>query len=144
MGDTLEALFGIIVTVLSGALIFIIQKAVDQMWIAHLNNYKKLKGEIAYHLVFLANVYSNPASQMNDEYEKASKVFRELSASLAAFAEVRPALCLFVPSPSILKEASRELIGMSNGMYERDGRNTQVESNEKRRIAICRLLNIHY
>ncbi len=103
-----------------------------------------MKGEIAYNLVFFANVYSNPASQKNDEYEKVSKVFRELAANLAAFAEVRPGLCLFVPRSSILKEASRELIGLSNGLYERDSRNTQAESNEKRKIAICRLLNIHY
>lgn len=110
---TVTALF----TVATGVIVFLFKTIVDEYWVSHLREYKKLKAEIAFNLVKYANIYSNAEVVKKETADVVAKTIRDMAAKVAAFVETRPIICWDVPRSDQLLKASSSLIGLSNITY---------------------------
>ena len=117
MTDLQKASVTAFFTVVTGVLVYLIKSIIDEYWISHLREYKKLKADISFNLVKYANVYMNADKVPNERAEEGKVVFRDLASMVAAFIETRPRICIGVPKIDSLKRAMSNLIGLSNGMY---------------------------
>lgn len=114
----------IFLTIMSGTAVFVGGQIFQKFFIEPIHELHKLRGEVADGLIFYANVYSNPRSPENlsDEYDHAQVAIRQLASRLSARAHAIPwyslwdRLC-FVPKRKNVAQASRSLIGLSNGVY---------------------------
>ena len=106
-------------TIVSGIIVFVFCEYVKEVWLMPLQEYKKLKSKTSRLLIMYAQYYGNPlkATDKNPEYDAAAKDIRLLAAELAAFAEIIPLIHLGIPNSNIIKDASRNLIGISNSFY---------------------------
>jgi len=119
-----EQMLGMLITVLSGVMVYVISQWYTEFVIRPIQEYKKLKANVAKVLVLYARYYSNPIGydEAGDsiEWEKASVEMREMASEIAAFAEIKP-FHLFVfpviPRKKRLMKASRSLIGLSNSFF---------------------------
>ena len=123
------------ITVLSAVLVFIISQLIVDNFQKPIQEWKELKAEIAFNLIFYADCYSNPLfidpfktdnSRGNyvsyefyrtSKHKEASDVFRKLSAKTRAFAETKKWLPWWMINKKKLIEVSSEFIGLSNSMY---------------------------
>ena len=55
----MKSLSSIIITVISGVLVFIIGQILKEIWLTPLQEYKKLKSKISFSLSYYAQYYSN-------------------------------------------------------------------------------------
>lgn len=69
-------------TVLGGIVVFVMGQIITKFFIEPLHEQSKLIGEIAYSLIFYANLYSNPGSGNFEKIEEASKVLRQQASQL--------------------------------------------------------------
>ena len=91
----IDGIVSIIVTVISGVLVFIIGQILTSIWLTPLQQYKELKKEVVYKLSYYANLYSNAidladysdSDKFVEEFKLASDELRKLSCSLKGFAE---------------------------------------------------------
>lgn len=104
-------------TVVTGVLVYLIKTGIDEYWLSHLREYRKLKADIAFYLVKYANAYSNAEILDRETTKEVADALREQAARVSAFIETRPLICWGVPQNERLKEASSSLIGLSNGTY---------------------------
>lgn len=116
----MENIVGAFITVISGVLVYVFSELFSEFILKPIRSYKELRGRIAKHLVLYANLFSNPLKIKQDspdfaDYISASNSTRELAAEVAAFAEMRPVSFGLIPSKIVLKEVSKDLIGISNG-----------------------------
>lgn len=123
----------VLITVISGVLVFAIGQIIMECYIKPLQEYHKIKSEISYLLIFYANVFSNPISRKEKEnmkkegkelYSEATRKLREAAARLEGFKQQKP---FFVRKDNI-EEAARGLIGLSNGLFS-NNIFTQIEHN---------------
>ena len=133
----------VLTTVVSGVLVFILGQLFNEYFLKPIQDYKALKAKIAYSLTLYANLYMNPItiSELNQEYSDASLEIRKLAAEVDATIELRPFGNIFIPRAKILKEASKALIGISNGFYT-DSSLEQIKSNGECRDTIYEKLSI--
>lgn len=111
-----------IVTVISGVLVFVLGEILRDIWLTPLLQYKSLKQEIAYILSFYAQFYSNPIDFNTNEntkskYIEASNKIREVSAKLSGFIETLTIIKIGIPNKEKLLDASGCLMGISNSMF---------------------------
>lgn len=116
-----QSLTNLLLTVLSGVLVFTIGQLFLEFVLRPIQDYKRLKAKVAKLLVLHAQYYSNPWTPNNSgdctPWKKASEDMREVAAEVAAFAETKPWQPLVfysIPSGDKLNEASGYLIGISN------------------------------
>lgn len=109
-------------TVISGVLVYLLGEILKEHWLEPYHQYKKLKGEIAFALVYYANCYGNPmilsqaSNEEIDERNGISKELRSLSSRLYATAETRAFGAIGIPKQKEICEAARSLMGISNGL----------------------------
>lgn len=118
--------FGLLSTVLSGTLVFIVGQLFMELIIKPLRRYKEIKAKIAYNLVYYANIYMNPVTHKEYENEviKTERItvqenFRKLSAEIAGFAYEK--WFFNYPSKKKIYDVERALIGLSNSLVTENG-----------------------
>lgn len=134
-------------TIIAGVFVYVICEYLKEIWLQPLQEYKQLKAQISKNLIFYANIYTNPIltdNQNKSDHEKASYEFRSHAADLVAFAEMQNKIHFGIPKSSILREASKELIGVSNRFFapDRDSAHRFMEDNERSREEIQHLLKL--
>lgn len=123
------------ITVFGGVVVFVVSQFVLKWMIEPLQEYKELKGEISYALLFYANV--SDVVVPPDEISETRKHLRGLSSRLRKAHAKIPFynLCSvfrLVPVREDLFTASTELVGWSNGL----SRDNDI-ARRRRTIAAC-------
>ena len=59
----LESSLTVIVTVISGVIVYVLTELLKEIWLEPLRKYRLIKSEIAENLIYYANMYSNPIRQ---------------------------------------------------------------------------------
>ena len=128
----------VFLTIVSGVLTFVIGQVFVKLVIEPVHELKKTLSQISHALIEHANVIANPGVPAKEIIDEASKQLRRLSSQLHAHLYLVPlygvtARIFFLPSEQKVREASTELIGLSNslsqstsGIYEQSAR--RVES----------------
>ena len=127
-----EQLINLLVTIISGVVVFVVCQLFAELILRPIQEYKKLKCKVAKSLVLYARYYSNPQTLgKGGEYSAwacASDQMRDLAAEVAGFAEIKPwQIFVFyaIPNKQELNEAYHYLIGLSNSFFKD---NTSEES----------------
>lgn len=112
-------------TVIGGIIVFTSGQLISKFTIEPLYNQKKVIGRIADLLIFYANVYSNPGTGKPEHLKAASEETRKLASELVARTVAIPFYRLWnklglVHSLKDVREAQRNLIGLSNSTYKGD------------------------
>ena len=104
--------------------------------------YRALKEESHYLLSYYADTYSNPTESINDRHKEASDAFRKLASRLSAFSKGKAYNCTEIPTPYDLFQASRCLMGLSNGMKLNRGEDVldRIDHNENLAASIDSIL----
>jgi hypothetical protein len=134
-------------TIIGGVTIFVIGQIILRFIIEPILELNKLRGEIAFSLIFYANVYINPPANLvfpedRKLLDNIQEVLRKLASQLCPRASVIPLfkiweLLKIVPNFDNFAAATTELIGLSNSIHE-----PNVDFNKIRREKIKKLLNI--
>lgn len=139
----------LLITVISGALVFILGQMFMEFVLRPIQEYKKLKAEIASKLVYYTRNFCSPINRCNNTVEDVSswnegeECFRTLASKLEGFSEIKPVLAFMLPKKSTLKEASDKLIGLSNSFFysgdedkeeHRHGRQFSIEAKRLLKI----------
>ncbi len=109
-------------TIIGGVIIYVVGQIISRFFIEPIHIQKKIIGEIDDVLGFYANVYCNPGIPQKEKINEASNRFRQLATLLKSKAYLIPWYNLFAKIRIVLKsdsikEASEELIGLSNSMH---------------------------
>jgi len=119
----MDSILAILITVISGVLVYIIGEIIHEVWLEPLRQYKEIKSEVSYSLTYYANLYSN-VIDLADKHKKAIKTYsqasdqlRVLAAKLRGFIETLSWFKPLIPSRETLYSASKELIGLSNSFF---------------------------
>ncbi|TKB90742.1 MAG: hypothetical protein E8D40_13500 [Nitrospira sp.] len=134
-------------TVLSGVITFVVGQLAVKLILDPVQDLKKTIGQISHTLVDRANVIANPDVSTKEEKNETSVLLRKLSAHLHAHLYLVPwyvTTCRIfrIPSKEKLLSASKNLIGLSNGIYSANPTKAD-EWNAKRIEAICDSLSIY-
>lgn len=130
-------------TILGGISVFVVGQIVSKFLIEPIHEQSKIIGKIADSLIFYANLYSNPGSNIpREESDEASRTIRQQASQLMAKSHAVRWYRLWqffrvVPRYDDIVEASKNLIGLSNSF-----RHGEAIQNDKRRREIERLLGI--
>jgi len=120
MSDIETILWTAAATLIGGCLLYFLTHVVSDLVIKPYIEFRKLLGEISFHLVYHANVLTNPPSAAGEErFREATDTIRKLSASLRATSAALPGYKLLsiiraVPTRKTIHEAGRLLIRISN------------------------------
>jgi hypothetical protein len=117
-------------TAFLGFLVFVVGQFLLRTLIEPLQEYRELKGEVSYALLYYANIDEHLTPP--DEFAEARKHLRALAARLRKTHTKIPfynlcAACTLVPQRQNLFKASTEFVGWSNGLR----RNDDVSSRRK-------------
>lgn len=129
-------------TIVTGVVVFVICEWAKETWLTPLQEYKKLKAKTSRLLIMYGRYYANPlpVKEKHAEYDQGSTEIREIAAELAAFAEIIPIVHLGIPKAKCIVDASKELIGISNGFYSNSDTFDVIKRNDEyRKKAICLL-----
>lgn len=148
----MEHLCSIVITVISGVLVYIIGQILKEIWLTPLQEYKKIKAKISFSLSYYAQYYSNVVDfatcgeKTKETYKSASDEMRKISCELDGFIETLSWFKPCIPRKSKLYKASREIMGISNGFfcpYNTNKTGTTINNNIKARKTISKLLKIY-
>lgn len=141
-----------ILTIISGVFVFFICEIIREIWLVPLHEFHVLKSRITSALSYHARNYGSPIDlktatpDMIRNYETTSSDLRQLACDLSGFTESLY-IGMGIPSKEKLFGASKELIGLSNGVYTPygvGGDHAQAEHNVKRVSTIKENLDIYY
>ena len=113
-----------LLTVISGVLVFLIGEMFTVVWLNPLQEYKRIKHDIAKMLSYYANVYTNvidnseQCESWKQEHVDAGDKMRDLSCELEGFIQTLSWMKIGIPSKRNLKEASGMLMYLSNCMFD--------------------------
>ncbi len=148
----MESLSSIIITVISGVLVYIIGQILKEIWLTPLQEYKELKSKISFSLSYYAQYYSNVVDlatcgeETKKIYKNASDEMRKISCELDGFIETLSWFKPCIPQKKKLYEASREIMGISNSFfcpYNTNKTGIVINHNIKARDSIYKLLKIY-
>lgn len=112
----------IFLTIISGVAVFVLGQIALKMFVEPWQTQRECIARIAHHLIYYANVYSNPGVGTEEVNNEASKETRKLASDLIAschripFYERLSSVKLFPSMHSIL-EVQKNLIGLSNSTH---------------------------
>lgn len=137
-----------LITVISGVLVYMCGELLNTIWLKPLQDYKLLKNNIAKQLVFYANVYTNVSDGKNENEAyinlrlEVSDKLRWLACELEGFIQTLSWVKIGIPKKADLKDAVGELILLSNSLFDS---NRFSQNRENRRVAnrIRELLKIY-
>lgn len=118
-----EYIGSILVTVISGVLVFILGQILQSIWLEPLQRYKQLKKEVAFLLSYRANVYTNiidlakADEKMTTEWKAVSHELRKLSCEIKGFIETLSFIQFGIPSKQKLDEVADDLMFISNNLF---------------------------
>ena len=134
--------------VLAGVGVYIISEIIRSKITVH-TDYQKLKEEIIFVLIAYADVIHNSIPyeaknfKPNPRYEEASEKIRSCAAKLRIFCGRNIFPRCNIPEKEILREVSRDLIGLSNGVYApKQLLDRYLKDNDRREANICEKLKI--
>ena len=110
-------------TIITGVLVFVFSQMFLEFVLRPIQEYKKLKGEVAKGLILYAQFYYNPyfnEDGHSEGHSNASDRLRELASEVAAFKEMVPSYLItytIIPTKKDLQSMSENLIGLSNSCY---------------------------
>ncbi len=119
----MENLITILITVLSGVLVYIIGEILQTVWLTPLQKFKAIKNDVAVTLTFYSRIYTNiidPAQATisdREEYSVVSDKIRNLSCELKGYIETLSWIKIGIPSKKKLYEASDLLMQLSNSLF---------------------------
>lgn len=125
---------------------YIIGQYFFTVWIIPLQKYREIKQKITYQLTYQACYYTDPAqtNSNSDNHTNASDNLRECAAELQGFTEILSQPHFGIPNKTILLEASKDLIGLSNGLFSwKSQKDTQINQNKKLVDSIKKRLNLN-
>jgi hypothetical protein len=115
----------VFITVLSGTLVYVLGQIILKFFIEPIHELKKTIGVISHSLIERANIIYNPGLGLNDKEfpAKTSQELRNLASRLRSHLYLIPcypwAASIFsLPAPSKIQDASKALIGLSNGVFQ--------------------------
>jgi len=134
---------GALATALLAVLAFVVGQAILRFVVEPIQDQRRVIGEIAYALLFYANVYhldqfNRPDEQRRAELEEARAALRGLAGRLQASLWTVPvydawALIGWVRKKGDVLTATRELTGWSNSLY--GGKTSEMRDKRRRIIA---------
>ena len=119
----MEIVLTVIGTVTSGVLVFIAGQILTTIWLAPLQQYKRLKEKIVYALNYYAIMYKNVIDVADnnqkqiDEYNAASDEMRMLSCELFGFIETLSFVKIGIPPKDDLYTAANDLMVISKSFF---------------------------
>ena len=140
----MDNLLAIVVTVVSGVLVYIIGEMLQTIWLAPLQKYKEIKHDVAVALSFYAREYTNVIDfacandKQLEEYREVCDTLRKLSCEIKGFIETLSWFKVGIPSKKKLAEASDSLMILSNSLFSpyntpptaQDGHENKETANE--------------
>lgn len=110
-------------TIVGGVIVYALSQIILKFIIEPIHGQKKIIGEIADALIFYGNIYCNPGIGPKEKIDEASEKLRQLATLLQSRTHLIPCYGFFekiriVNKTSAIKEASRNLIGLSNSVYK--------------------------
>ena len=123
MSDLDKILLTSSLTICGGVLILVIGQVLMKLFIEPLFAVRSLISDIADNLVFYAHLYANPGTDSPELRQEAKNVLRQKASHLRARAHVLPLYTLFalirlIPPRKSVTQASGDLIGLSNGIFD--------------------------
>jgi hypothetical protein len=144
-------------TILGGVFVFVITQIVLKIVIQPFAEFRKVKGRINTSLIFHANVYMNPIHLSEDVNHKnradiTSNEFRILASELMASYQMLTCKHLLIwlgiiPNREKIHDASRHLIGLSNGIYTYSSyaeyKHDERKKNDSSAKELARILDLY-
>lgn len=124
-------LLNMVLTIVSGVFVFIIGQLFIEYFLKPIQDYKKLRANIASALTYYADLYLNPVEKRCEEYDEGKRKIRELSAQVRATIEIKPLGNIFIPQKQKLAKAAEGLMGLSNCFYCKSNLQDRVEQSQK-------------
>lgn len=145
----MQYLVTISITIITGTLIFVLQEVIKSYVIKPKTEYEELKSKISFLLIYYAGVIHNPRSNDSngDEsclemYKNAEMQFRDVASRLMSFSRKSHKLVKCIPPNDILYRASKNLIGLANGVYKENTKDNVRKHNIEHEKELKKLLNI--
>ena len=142
MDDLTKILLTSSLTAIGAVAVFVVSQLLGKLVIEPIQEMKKLLVEVRYTLVFHAQVIFTPVDDRDSE-DKASEALRKLSCDLRSkmgsvpFYDYRARISKgFLPRKADAREASKQLIGLSNSVHT----SPRPDGNHNRIAKIERLL----
>lgn len=112
------------ITIFGGVFIFTVGQIILKFFIEPIHKQAEIIGDISDALVYYAREYSNPGLLPKEKLDEAQERFRQLASLLKAKTYMIKWYHFFesfrlVPNLLFIEHTSRELIGLSNSVYER-------------------------
>jgi len=136
----------VFLTVISGVLTYVFGQVIMKLVIEPVQEMKKTIGQISHSLIEHANVISNPGVPSEEIIKDTSQHFRKLSSQIQTHLYLVPlykyvAVLFKLPSQDEVLQASKSLMGLSNGVYR--ATENIYEQNALRIEKICDSLSIY-
>ena len=137
----------VLVTIISGVLVYVLGQVLVKLVIDPVQEMKKTIGQIAHARLELEQFTANPGLMPRDETKDASGRFRGLASQIEQSLYLIPFYSctkrIFgLPSEQEAREAAKYLAGLSNSLFDNITGN-QYEQNAKVMSKICGSLGIH-
>jgi hypothetical protein len=111
-------------TILSGVMVYLLGQYFHVVWLIPLQEYKKIRAEIARKLLLYANVYANvvrgdeKSEQWKNEHIQVMDQLRILAAELEGYIQTLHWFKLGIPSKKKLSQAVSHIVGLSNSCID--------------------------
>ena len=132
-----NAILTSVLTIIGGVCIFVLGQILLKFFIEPIHNLKAQIGRVTDMLIFYADIYFNPGLNTEDQAKTASRDIRRTASDLMAKTATVSWYSIWymfriLPKRSDVFYAHRELVGLSNGLFQGDpDRNTKrVEKNK--------------
>lgn len=114
----------LVITIISGVGVFFLSQIVMEFYIKPVQEYRELRRKISVLITQNENYYTSLHSYEKcsdferDKREQISDETRAMASELRGFIETMPFIHVGIPRRKSLFDASAELIGLSNGLFE--------------------------
>lgn len=111
-------------TILSGVIVYLLGQYFHIIWLIPLQEYKRIRAEIARKLLLYANVYSNvvrideKSDELKNEHIKAMEQLKFLAAELEGYIQTLHWFKFGIPSKKKLSQAASYIVGLSNSCID--------------------------
>ena len=138
-------LLPLLTTILSGVVVYLLGQYFQVIWLIPLQEYKKIRAEVARKLLLYANVYTNvvkTGENLKSEYIEAIDQLKILAADLEAYIQTLYWFKLGIPSKKKLSQAVANIVGLSNS-FQAPCPSDRNQMNYYRANEIRKLLKIY-
>jgi len=146
MSEVFKIILTSSLTIIGGVIVFLLSEIINKFIISPIHEQKKIIGEIADSLIYYANIYTSQVGAKQEQLIEASEALRQLATLLRSKTQLIPSYSVFVAMHVVLpidniNTASRELIGLSNAIFQKQDHLANLTS-EDRADRIADALNI--